>query len=113
MKKINKVSRVSIVLTVKNEDKSINLLLNSLESQKLVPKEIVIVDGGSTDKTIDIIRKKMEKNKKIKLFIEKDSSIARGRNIGISNSTSEIIAMTDAGCIVDSNWLINIVDPIL
>ena len=113
MKKINKTPQISIVVTVKNEDKTVNLLLNSLENQKLIPKEIVVVDGGSTDRTIDIVREKMEKNKKIKLFIEKGTSIAQGRNIGVSNSTSEIIAMTDAGCIASPNWLINIVGPIL
>lgn len=113
MEKISKQLQVSIVITVKNEAKSIDSLIKSLENQKLTPKEIIFVDGGSTDKTIDIIKEEMKKNKKIRLFIEKGASISRGRNLGVLNSISEIIAMTDVGCIASPNWLMNIVNPIM
>lgn len=107
------MKKVSIVVTVKNEEQAIKALLDSLEIQTFVPEEIIIVDGGSTDRTIEIIEKRMEKNKMIKLVVARGSVIARGRNVGVSNSVGEIIAMTDAGCIINKNWLLNIVEPLL
>ena len=46
--------KVSLVVTVLNEEPSIAALLESILSQTKKADEIVIVDGGSTDKTIDI-----------------------------------------------------------
>lgn len=111
MRKDKEFFRLSVIITVKNERGSINVLLDSLESQTAMPKEIIFVDGGSTDGTAEIIKKRMKKNKRIKLIIARGTSIAAGRNIGISNSVSGIIAMTDAGCVIDKNWLINITKP--
>lgn len=94
--------KVSVCITTLNEENSIDKLLVSLLKQTIAPDQIIIVDGGSTDKTIDKIKK--FKNK-IKLLCYKDLSIAAGRNIAVKNSKNEIIAMTDAGCVPQDNWL--------
>lgn len=101
---------ISICITTFNEEKSIGKLLDSLFNQNLKPHEIVIVDGGSTDKTVEIIRHYQKKDKRIKLLIEQCSR-AKGRNLGIEISKNEIIATTDAGCIVKPNWLKNLTEP--
>jgi len=103
----------SLVITVKNENQSIEALLDALENQSTIPKEIIIVDGGSIDGTINIIKERMTKNKRIKLIVRKKTSIAKGRNEGVLNSSGNIIAMTDAGCVVDKDWLLNITKPFL
>ncbi len=111
MKKDRKISPISVVITVKDESQSIGVLLDSLESQTTVSKEIIIVDGGSSDETVKIIKERMKKNKRIKLFVRKGTSIAEGRNVGVMKTMSKIIAMTDAGCIVSKKWLFNIIRP--
>src|SRR5260221_150360 len=98
--------KVSICITTFNEEKSINKLLDSLFSQTRLANEIIIVDGGSTDKTIELIKK----FKKIKLIISKRASIAKGRNLAVKNSKYEIIAMTDGGCICNKYWLAKITE---
>lgn len=113
MRKGRKVIQVSIVVTVKNENQSIESLLDSLEHQIVVPKEIIFVDGGSVDGTINIIKERMTENKRIKLIIRKEISIAEGRNEGVLNSSGDIITMTDAGCVADKDWLLNITKPFL
>lgn len=99
--------KVSVCITVLNEETSIKSLLDSLFSQSFKPSEIVIVDGGSNDKTIKIIKT----YPKIKLLIKKNLSIAKGRNLAIKNASNKIIAMTDAGCICDKNWLKYLTGP--
>lgn len=101
---------ISICITVLNEEKGIGPLLESLLSQSRKPEQIIIIDGGSRDKTTEIIRHYQQKNSIIKFLIEK-SSRAKGRNLACDISRSPIIAMTDAGCIADHDWLKNITMP--
>jgi len=102
--------KVSVVITVFNEERSIAKLLKSLQFQTIRPDEIVIVDGGSRDKVIEIVRHFQKKDKRIKLLVEKCSR-AKGRNIGVDIARNEIIAITDAGCIVHKRWLERIIKP--
>src|SRR3990172_6712568 len=102
--------KVSVCITVYNEERSISKLVESLLRQSKKPDEIVIVDGGSGDKTVEIIRHFQKKDKRIKLLIEKCSR-SRGRNLAVELSKSEIIAMTDAGCIPNEEWLNKITEP--
>lgn len=102
--------KVSVCITVFNEEKSITKLINSLLNQTKKPDEIVIVDGGSTDKTVELINHFQKKDKRIKLIVEKCSR-SEGRNLAVELSKNGIIAMTDAGCIAKKNWIKNITDP--
>jgi glycosyltransferase involved in cell wall biosynthesis len=101
---------VSVVTTVLNEQASIELLLGSLLAQKILPREIIVVDGGSEDKTVSLIKKVARKHKIIKL-LEGKFSRSQGRNIGVKVSKSEIIAMTDADCRPHPDWLEKIARP--
>lgn len=108
--------RVAFITTVLNEEKNILLFLKSISSQTRHPDEIIIVDGGSTDKTLDEIKKWISKirslslKKKIKVYIRKGNRSV-GRNEAIKRAKAEIIACSDSGCILDKNWLRNIFDP--
>ena len=101
---------ISICIITLNEEGTIAFLLDSLLKQSRKANEIVIVDGGSNDKTIEIIRHYQRKYGGIKLLVEK-STRAEGRNIGVDIAKGDIIATTDAGCIADKNWLKNITAP--
>lgn len=100
--------KVSLVMTVKNEKSTIDSFLKSILTQKRVPDEIIIVDGGSKDGTVEAIKSFLN-DLPIKLFIVENANIARGRNIAIKNSKYEYIACTDAGCKLDKDWLKNII----
>jgi len=102
---------VSVVITVKNEESSILQLLNSLENQSLKPYEVIIVDGGSKDRTVEIIKSFTTSRDSFKLILAEGANRSNGRNIGISAANSEIIAVTDAGVVVDKYWLENLVKP--
>ncbi len=94
------MDKVSIVVTVLNEEGTVKELLDSLVNQSRKANEIIIVDGGSNDKTVEIIKK----YKKIKL-IQGKYGRSEGRNIGVLAAKGEIIAFTDAGCVPEKDWL--------
>jgi glycosyltransferase involved in cell wall biosynthesis len=100
---------LSLIATVLDEENSILDLLNSYKNQSFLASEFIIVDAGSKDQTIRIIKDFSEKNKNlaIKLFEEKGNR-SHGRNLAIKKAKGDLIAITDAGCILDCDWLKNL-----
>ena len=101
---------ISVVVTTCNEEQTIEELLDSLLVQIKRGSEIIIVDGGSTDKTTAIIENYQRQNRLIRLLKEQ-GSIAHGRNTGIKNANYSIIALIDAGCAAKKDWLEKITEP--
>jgi len=104
---------VSLICTVLDEEDTIDDFLNSVFSMSLLPDELIVVDGGSTDKTVERIQLFQKSNTSIKLFIEQGCNIAKGRNIAIHHAQFDYIAITDAGCRVDKQWLEQLIEPFL
>ncbi len=102
--------KISVVVTVLNEEESVASLLNSLLFQSRKPNEIVVVDAGSRDKTLEIIKHFQKKERRLKLLKAKGGR-AEGRNLGVEVAKNEIIAMTDAGCVADKNWMERLTRP--
>ncbi len=103
---------ISLIATVLNEGESIRGLLRSIQRQTRQPDEVVIVDGGSRDDTVAIIRS-YEEQLPLRLLIEAGCNISQGRNRAIKAAQGDIIAVTDAGVRLDENWLERISDPLL
>lgn len=95
--------KLSIVTTIKNEEKNIRDFLESVLIQE-PPWELVIIDSYSTDNSAKIIEEYCAKMENIKL-IRKKCSRGEGRNLGVSNSTSDYIVFTDGDVILDRYWL--------
>ena len=94
---------ISLVATVRNEQATIRAFVESLLSQTTLPDEVIIVDGASTDGTLEILRQFAAAGK-IRL-ISQPCNIAQGRNLGIGQARHEFIAVTDAGCRVEPDWI--------
>lgn len=94
---------ITVIATVRNELSTIEKFVETLLNQSFRPDEIIIVDGLSTDGTVDVL-KNYARQGLIKLIV-KDCNIAQGRNVAINEAKNEYVAITDAGCDVDVNWL--------
>jgi glycosyltransferase involved in cell wall biosynthesis len=103
-------SDVSVIVTVKNEASTIDRLLDSLAQQTLLPSEVVIVDGGSTDGTVERIESNPQRLP-IKLLSRPGTNISQGRNEAICAASGEIIAGTDAGVRLVPQWLEELTRP--
>lgn len=106
--------RVSLVVTVLNEAASIKSFLASVHSQSVMPDELVVVDGGSTDGTVEMIHVFMASNPSLRIVCEiHPGNRSVGRNAAIALARNDIIAVTDAGTILDHDWLKHIIQPFI
>lgn len=99
---------VSLIVTVLNEANTVKDLLDSIAQMKVIPEETIVVDGGSFDKSFEILEKYANtvQGKLIGLKVfQKKGNRSVGRNFAIEHAKYEWIAITDAGCRVDKNWL--------
>jgi glycosyltransferase involved in cell wall biosynthesis len=110
-KEIVSPSDVSVIVTVRNEASSIHRLLDSLRGQTRLPSEVVVLDGGSTDGTVELINSYREKLP-IKLLVREGFNISQGRNGAIAAAAGEIIASTDAGVRLVPDWLEELTRPL-
>jgi glycosyltransferase involved in cell wall biosynthesis len=83
--------KISVITVCLNSEETIMHSLNSVISQNYKNLEHVIVDGGSKDKTIQILKKYKFKNKK--LIFTKGISLYESLNIGIKKSTGDLISI--------------------
>lgn len=96
--------KISVIIPALNEEKSIEACLSSLKNQSYKNFEIIVVDGGSTDATVE----KAKKYTRNVIVIHK-RTVGAARNIAAKKATAEILAFTDADTIVPKNWLERIV----
>lgn len=86
---------LAIIIPTLNEEHFIGRLLDSIISQSVMPKELVIVDAYSKDKTIAEIKKRQKKFN-IQYFRIPRSTISRQRNFGVKKTTAPHILFLDA-----------------
>lgn len=102
-----KVPFVSVIVCTYNRKNLLKSCLNSIYAQDY-PKsnfEVIIVDGGSTDGTAELC----EEFPQIRFITESRFGLAYARNKGAELAQGSIVAYTDDDCLVDKQWLTNLI----
>ena len=104
--------KISLILAIRNEEKTIKKTLDSIINNEFNKKnyEIIIVDGKSKDKTIEIVKYYKKKNSNIKLYENPKGIVASGLNIGIKKSKGKIILRLDGHKIYPKKYISILVD---
>jgi glycosyltransferase involved in cell wall biosynthesis len=103
---------VSVIMTVLNEAVAIERLLESLASQTRPPDEVVVVDGGSTDGTVDVLERWAAGGAlPLRVVRRPGANISAGRNAAVAAARGDVIAATDAGVRLEPDWLEALVAP--
>ncbi|MGW4928029.1 glycosyltransferase [Agromyces sp. NPDC004153] len=97
---------VSLIVTVLNESRSIDRFLESVGRLTVLPSEFVIIDGGSTDGTVERIEAWLEPpGMDVVVKVVPGANISEGRNIAISIASFPQVVVTDAGTLLRANWV--------
>jgi len=96
---------VSLVVPLRNEAATLGWLIESIRGQTRLPDEVVLVDGGSTDRTAAVARALTATDGRFHVLEAGAATPGQGRNVGIAAASNAWIALTDAGVSLDPNWL--------
>lgn len=95
--------KISVIVPVYNTSKYLSNCLDSLVNQTLSDIEIIIINDGSTDNSIDIINEYKNKYNNIVVIDKKNSGVSTARNSGIKIAKGKYIGFVDSDDYVDIN----------
>jgi glycosyltransferase involved in cell wall biosynthesis len=101
----------SVIIPLYNKEKYIKRAINSVLKQTYQNFEIIVINDGSTDNSLSVI--KSIKDKRVKIFNQKNLGVSNARNKGIKKAKGEYIAFLDADDKFLNNYLETIVQLIL
>jgi glycosyltransferase involved in cell wall biosynthesis len=103
---------ISVIVCTYNRARRLEQTLKSLQEMAVpvgLPWELIIVDNNSSDNTKEIVDGFINKpDLNAKYITERHQGLSYARNIGIQESSGNIIAFTDDDCIVDRHWIASI-----
>ncbi len=101
----NKEIKVSVVMPMYNADEYICPALDSIVNQTLKEIEIICIDDGSTDHTLDVVKKYQEEDDRIRIVTESNAGQSVARNKGIIRARGQYVAFLDADDFYESTML--------
>ena len=104
---------VSVVATVRNESASIDALVASLAAQSFRDFELVLVDGGSIDDTVERIQRHARTDPRFRVLRAPGANISQGRNRAIEAARGDVVLVTDAGVVLPADWIERLARPLL
>lgn len=111
LKKLPKKPLISVTIPAHNEEKYVWKAIESMLKQTYKPMELIVVNNGSTDNTLEVINKYKDK---IKIVNSKENlGFGGGCNEGWKVSKGDILMFFDADEIYGEDYLKNLVTPIL
>lgn len=97
-------ANITVVIPVYNGDRYIKECVKSLLTQTVKPSEIIIINDGSTDKTLEIINE-MALEDNIRIITIENSGQGKARNIGLDKSSGDYIMFLDADDVIEPETL--------
>lgn len=92
---MEKVIDVSFIIPAYNLEHYIVECLESIEMQTKIVYEIIIINDGSTDNTLDIIKEYKNKDERIRIIDKQNEGVSVARNIGIENALGDYLCFVD------------------
>jgi O-antigen biosynthesis protein len=98
---LERYPRVSVVVCSYNAERTMEACLASLEKLHYPDYEVVVVNDGSTDRTLEIA----QRFPYCRIISQENKGLSVARNVGAEAATGEIVAYTDSDCVADPDWL--------
>lgn len=97
--------RFSIIVPVYNVEKYLSICLESILSQDYTDYEIIAVNDGSTDGSLEILNKYKQKTKRLVVLSQRNRGLGGARNTGIRNAQGEYLIFLDSDDYIDKSML--------
>jgi glycosyltransferase involved in cell wall biosynthesis len=103
---------VTVITTVFNEGPGVLEMLDSVMTGSVVPEELVVADGGSTDGTVALLEEYARAHPRVRVLKDAGGRSA-GRNAAIAAASHDLVVCIDGGCRAEPDWLSRITEPLL
>ena len=100
--------KLSIIIPVYNAGAHIRQCLDSILDQKFEDYELLLINDGSTDNSENICNEYAEKDKRVKVYHQKNSGVSAARNKGLEQSKGEWITFVDSDDYIRENYFFDI-----
>lgn len=107
---MNKLKKVSIVIPVYNAEKYIKRCIQSVVHQKYDNLEIIVINDGSTDNTLSILKELQLMNSNLRVFSIVNSGVSSARNYGIDHASGEFLCFIDADDYVSADYIVKMIE---
>ena len=97
--------KISVIIPVYNVEKYLNQCLDSVINQNFSDMEIICVNDGSTDSSLDILESYAEKDNRINIINQKNCGLGCARNVGLANALGDYILFLDSDDFLSENCL--------
>lgn len=87
---------IDIIVPVYNTERYLRRCLDSLIYQTFFDTNIICVDDGSTDNSLQILKEYEKRYPKVKVFSQENKGLSSARNLGLENSSSEFVMFCDS-----------------
>ena len=101
--------KISVIIPVYNAEKYLRECLDSITNQTFKDIEIICVNDGSTDSSLQILNEYAQKDNRIIVISQDNQGLSAARNTGIANATGEYISFVDSDDYVSENLYENLV----
>ncbi len=105
--------KISIVVPTYNEKGVLESCIGSLRDQYYKDFEIIVIDDGSTDKTLEVLRNLQLAISNFQFFQQKHQGVGAARNLGAKHAKGEILVFVDADMTFEKDFLKNLIKPII
>ena len=106
-------TKISVIMPSLNVSKYIKQCLQSVLNQTLEDIEIICVDGGSTDGTLDIIQQYVKKDNRVKLIHSDIKSYGYQMNLGIKEASGDYIGIVETDDYIQSDMYERLYDVVV
>ena len=106
--KKNNLTKISLIVAFRNEEKNLHNIVKDISNQDYSEKyfEVIFVNDHSEDKSLEILKKLIEKKDNFKILKLKEfTGKKQALKLGIKNSTGDLIVTTDADCRMKKKWI--------
>ena len=96
---------ISVIIPIYNSEKYLSKCISSVLEQTYKDLELILVDDGSTDNSLNICNDFAERDSRIVVVHQKNAGVSAARNNGLKNAKGDFITFVDSDDYVENDWL--------
>lgn len=102
--------KLSVVLTVYNMEDCLTSCLDDIVEQEFTDFELICIDDGSTDNSLEILKSYADKDSRLRLITQKNKGAAQSRNLGLDEACGTYVMLLDSDDLFEPNFFGSMMD---